>query len=101
MLEEETQHFPRPVRPSWIGVGAGGTAARPRVAAAMNVPVFGDRPPAAVGKDGAGIGMPAGQPSAKDLRCTRRFGGLLKNSVAVVRVHCGVAIAMENDGRHG
>jgi hypothetical protein len=29
------------------------------------------------------------------------LGGLLKNSVAVVRVHRGVAIAMENDGRHG
>ena len=54
MLEEEAQHFPRRVRPSRIGVGAGRTAAQPRVAGTMNVPVFGDQP-APVGKDGAGI----------------------------------------------
>ena len=101
MREEEAQHFPRRVRSSRIGVGAGGTASRPCVAGTVNAPMFGNCPPARVGKDGTGIGMPAGHPSAKDLRCTRRFGGLLKNSVAVVRVHRGVAIAMENDGRHG
>src|ERR1700688_2619828 len=75
MLEEETQHFPRRVRPSRIGVGAGGTAARPGVAGTMNVPVFGDRQPAPVGQDGAGIGMAVGDASAKHLRCrARRFG---------------------------
>src|SRR6202051_435229 len=101
MLEEETQHFPRRVRPSRIGVGANGTAARPRVAGTMNVPVFGDRPPAGVGKDGAGIGMAVGHPAAKHLRCrTRRFGELLENPVAVVGMHRGVAIAMENDRRY-
>jgi hypothetical protein len=59
MLEEETQHFSRRVRPSRIGVGPGGTAARPRVARTVNIPVFGDRPPAGVGKDGAGYPNPA------------------------------------------
>ena len=59
------------------------------------------RPPR-VGKDGAGIGMAVGHSSAKHLRCrTRRFGGLLENPVAVVGMHRGVAITMENDGRHG
>src|SRR5262245_23341826 len=83
--EEETQHFPCRVWPSRIGVGAGGTAARPGVAGAMNVPVFGDHPAALVGNDGASVGMPVGHPSAKHLRCwTRRFGGLLENAVAVV-----------------
>ena len=62
MLEEEAQHFPRRVRPSRIGVGAGGTASRPGVAGTVNVPVLGDRPPARVGKDGAGIGMPVRAP---------------------------------------
>ena len=57
MREEEAQHFPRRVRASRVGVGAGGTASRPCVAAAMNVPVFGNHPPARVGKAGAGIGM--------------------------------------------
>src|SRR6202035_1940469 len=102
MLKEETQHFPRRVRPSRIGVGAGGTAARPRVAGTVNIPMFGDRPPAPVGKDGAGIGMAVGYASSKQLRCrTRGPGGLLENLVAVVGMHRGVAIAMENDGRHG
>jgi hypothetical protein len=31
---------------------------------------------------------------------TCRLDGLLDNPVAVVRMHRGVAIAMENDGRH-
>src|ERR1700688_4755470 len=102
MLEEETQHFPRRVRPSRVGVGAGGTAARPCVAGTMNVPVFGDHPPAPVGKDGASIGMAVGHSAAKHLRCrTRGFGGLLENPVAVVGVNRGVAIAMENDRRYG
>src|SRR6202035_3096487 len=34
---------------SRIGIGAGGTAARPRMSRTMNVPVFGDRPPVSVG----------------------------------------------------
>jgi hypothetical protein len=87
VIEEETQHFPRRVRPARIGVGAGGTAARPGVAGTMNVPVLGDRPAAPVGNDGASVGMPVRDPSAKHLRCrTRRFGGLLENSAAVVRM---------------
>src|SRR6478735_6786091 len=95
MLEKETQHFPRRIRTSRIGVGAGGTASRPCVASTMNVPAFGDRPPAGVGKDGAGIGMAVGHSAAKHPRCrTRRFGGLLENPVAVVGMHRGVAIAM-------
>ena len=57
MFEEEAQHFPRRVRASRIGVGAGGAAVRPRVAGTVNVPVLRDLAPAAVGKDGAGVGM--------------------------------------------
>ena len=70
MREEEAQHFPRRIRSSRIGVGAGGTASRPCVAGTVNAPMLGNCPPARVGKDGTGIGMPAGHPSAKDLRCS-------------------------------
>src|SRR5882724_130539 len=101
MLEKETQHFPRRVRASWVRVGAGGAASRPGMAGTVNAPMLGDRLSPGVGKDGAGVGMSVGHPSTKHLRCgTSRVGGLLKNSVAVVRMHRGVAIAMENDGRH-
>src|SRR6185437_12619118 len=61
-----------------------------------------DRSSSGIGKDRAGIGMPVGHPSTNNLRCrTCRVGGLLENSLAVVRMHRGVAVAMENDGRHG
>src|SRR5450755_4546611 len=101
MLEKEAQHFPRRVRPSRIGVGAGGTASRPGVAGFVNVPMLGDYPSTGVTKDDVGIGMPVGHPSTTHLRCrTRRVSGLLENSVAVLWMHRGVAIAMENDGRH-
>ena len=102
MREEEAQHFPRRVRASRVGIGAGGTASRPCVAAAMNVPVFGNHPPARVGKAGAGTGMAVSHSSAKHPRCrARRFGGLVEYPLAVVGMDRGVAIAMENDGRHG
>src|ERR1700692_3719113 len=100
MPEEEAQHFPRRVRSLRIGVGAGGTASRPRVTGTMNVPVFGERPSASVSEDGAGIGVTVGYARSKHLHGrTRRFGGQLYNLVAVVGMHRGVAIAMENDGR--
>src|SRR3984957_12450422 len=101
MLEEETQHFFARVRPLRIGVGTGGTTSRPGVAGTVNVPMLGGCPAARVGNDGAGIGIPVGYPTAKYLRRrTLRFGGLLDNSVAILWVHRGVAIAVENDGRH-
>src|ERR1700733_13486852 len=101
MLEEETQHFFARVWPLRIGVGTGGTTSRPGGGGPVNVPMLGDCPAARVGNDGACIGMPVGYPTAKYLRRrTLRFGGLLDNSVAILWVHRGVAIAVENDGRH-
>ena len=102
MIEEEAQHFPRRVRPLRIGVGAGGTASRPGVAGTVDIPVLGDRR-ARPRRSGS-----CGYRHARRVlvpRCTFVFvsslRGLLDNSVAVVRMHGGVAIAMENDGRHG
>src|SRR5271156_1668056 len=101
MIEEETQHFSARVRPLRIGVRTGGTASRPGVAGTVNVPMLGDRPAARADNDRAGIGMAVAYSTAKYLRRrTLRFGGPLHNSVAVLRVHRGVAIAVENDGRH-
>lgn len=67
MLEEEAQHLPRGVRPSRIGVGAGGAASRPSVSRAMDIPLFKDCPPARVAMDRAGIGMSSGYPTAMHL----------------------------------
>src|SRR5271163_2278758 len=98
MLEEETQHFSARVRSLRIGVGTGGTASRPSVAGTVNVPMFGDRPAARVGNDCAGIGTPAGHPTAKYLRRQiLRFGRLLDNTVAVLWVYCGIVITVENN----
>jgi len=54
MLEEEAQHLPCGIRPARIGVGAGGTAARPGVAGAVNIPMLGDGAPVRIGKVRAG-----------------------------------------------
>jgi hypothetical protein len=100
MLKEETQHFPRCVRPPRIGVRADRTAARPCVASSVDVPVLKDCTPARVGMDRAGIAMPSSYPSAMHfLLRARLFHGLLKNMIAVAWMHCNVAIAVKNNGR--
>jgi hypothetical protein len=40
VIAKEPQHFPSRVWPSRIGVGAGGTAARPSVASSMDAPLL-------------------------------------------------------------
>src|SRR6185437_1609342 len=101
MLEEEAQHFPRRIRPVRVGVGPGGTAARPCVSGAIDVPVFGDFPTSRVAPNGASIGMTVGYPSVKYLRCrSRRSDVLLDNLIGILRMHSSVSTAMENDGRH-
>ena len=64
--------------------------------------MFGNRPTGPVDQDGASIGMAVGYASAKYRRRRPRCpGGLLDNLVAILWMHRSVAIAMENDGRHG
>ena len=60
MLEEETQHFPRRIRPPRIRVGARGTAPRPSVSSPMNRPLFAHPSPGGIGVDGAAVGMSVG-----------------------------------------
>jgi hypothetical protein len=40
VIAKETEHFPGRVRPSRIGIGSGGTAARPSVASSMDAPLL-------------------------------------------------------------
>src|SRR6476619_4807723 len=100
MLEEETQHFPGCVRTSRIGVGARRTTSRPCVSSSVDVLVLKDSAPTRVGMDRAGIGMPSKYPPAMHvLLRAGRSDRLLKNLIAIVWMHSGVAIAVKNNGR--
>jgi hypothetical protein len=63
VFEEEAQHFPRGVRSSLIGEGAGRAAPRPRVCGSMDFPMLKDCAAARVGMDRSGIGMSSGDPT--------------------------------------
>ena len=99
VFEEEAKHFPRGVRPSRIGVGAGGTASRPSVSGAMDFPVLKHRPPARVGMDGAGKSMSSRRPTAMYFLLQLRSSSLRNDMVAVTRMHCVVLVPMKDDGR--
>lgn len=102
MPEEETQHFPRCVRSLRISVGAGGATARPRVAGAVDNPVLQNFAPAHIDMDHAGIGMASRYlPTVHLFLRSRRTDGLFKNLGAIVWMHRGVPVAVENDSRHG
>src|SRR6266851_75728 len=100
MLEEETQHFPRGVRSSRVSVRGSRAASRPCVSCSVDVPVLKNSASARIGMDRAGEGVSSGYPPAMHLllraRCSHR---LLKNMIAVVWMHCDVAITVKNNGR--
>src|SRR5258707_9385353 len=102
VLDEESEHLPRGVGPPRIGVGAGGTAARPGMAGSVDDPLLEDRPPARIDMDRAAVGVPAGHPTV--LHCCLHIRGhgvprLRDDLIAVARVHRGLLIAMEHDRR--
>ncbi len=100
MLEEETQHFPRCIRSVRIGVGAGGAASRPCVSGSVDFPVL--QASAGIGMDGAGVVMSSRYPSSMHpLFRARAADGLPDDSIAIVRTHRGVAIAVEDNRRDG
>src|SRR5882757_555047 len=102
MREEETQHFPRRVRSLRIGIGARGAASRPCVSGAVDIPVLQDFASIHVAMDRAGIGMPARDLSAVQLFLRARLAdGLFENLTTIVWMHCGVAVAVENNNRDG
>src|SRR5579862_8561933 len=102
MLQEEAQHLPRGIGPARIGVGTGGAASRPCVTGTVDLPLLEDGAPARVDMQRAGIGVSARNRSTMhlDLR-TRRSLGLGNDMIAVARMHRGIGIAMEDDGRNG
>src|SRR5271157_1912442 len=63
VLKEEAEHLPRSVRPSRIGEGPGGAAARPCMAGSMDNPLLEDRLSACIGVEGAAVSMPPGRPA--------------------------------------
>src|SRR5271156_711368 len=99
VFEEETQHLPRGVRSSGIGVGAGGAAPRPCVCGSMDFPVLKDCAPARVDVNRAGIGMSSGDLTMMH-RLSRVHGSYRPRDdmIAVAGMHRGVAIAVKNDG---
>ena len=95
VFEEEAQHFPRGVRSSRIGEGAGRAAPRPRVCGSVDFPVLKDCAAARVGMNRSGIGMSSGDPTAMH-RLSRVCGSHRPRDdmIAVARMHRGVAIAV-------
>ena len=106
MLEEETEHLARGIGPLRIGVRAGGAAACPGMASALDHPVLKDRLTSSVGMWRATVA-----PSAGCLALLRRRRGLQTGGsgtaglgddlVAIARIDGRVLVAMEHDRRHG
>src|ERR1700722_8579352 len=98
IIEKETQHFLRCIRPLRIRIGPGRTASGPGVAGAVDIPVLQDLA-SAVGVGGSGIAMPSRNlPAMHLLLRLGRSDDLFDSLGAVVGMYGGVAVAMENDG---
>ena len=103
MFEEEAEHLARGVGPPWIGVGAGGAAARPGMARSVDDPPLENRHPARVGVEDPAVGVPAGNLAA--LHSRRQAddlgrGRLRDDLFAVAGMHRGVLVAVEHDRRN-
>ena len=100
VIAKETQHFLGCIRPSRIGIGTGGTAARPSVASSVDAPLLQDCLPVRIGMDRAGIGMAARHLPATHFRLpVRGSHGTGDDMIGVSGMHYGVTIAVKNDGR--
>src|SRR5579871_1188036 len=72
------------------------------MASIVNTPLLRNHPPVDISKDATGKGVPMGHLAVKDLLCRNsRSCRLPDDLVAVIRVHRGIAIAMEDDRRRG
>jgi hypothetical protein len=68
----------------------------------VDIPVLEDAAPGRVGMDRAGIGVPIRySPAMHLLLRVRRSHKLLKNLIAIVGMHRGVAIAVKNNVGRG
>ena len=97
MLEKETQHFLRCIRPLSVRIGSRRAASGPGMACAVDIPVLQDIA-FAVGVSRAGIPMPSRNlPAMHPLSRLCRSDSLFDNLGAVVGMHGGVAVAVENN----
>ena len=102
MIAKEPEHFLRCVRPSRVGVGAGGTTARPGVTSSVDAPLLQDCLAIGISMARAGIGMATGHLPATDSRLpVRSSHGMGDDMIGVSGVYYCVAIAVKNDGREG
>src|SRR6266496_3843292 len=100
MAEEKANHFATCIGPSWIGVTTQGTAPRPSMASSVYLPPLEYRAPPCINVEGSGVGMSSGYPTAMHVRLHARNNiRLCDDVIAVARMHGGVAIAVEHDGR--
>src|SRR5882724_4338249 len=100
MLEKKTKHFPCCVRSSRIGVGARRATSGPCVSGSVDIPVLQHSASTRVAQDRSSVGMPSRYlPAVHLLLRARPSHRLLKNLIAVVWVHCSVAITVKNNGR--
>ena len=103
VIEKEAEHFSRRIRSLRIGVGTGGTAARPGMTGAVNDPLLENGVAARIAVDGAGVGATAGDPAVLDrYSCIggQRFLQLGNDLVAVAGVHCRVLVTVEHNRRY-
>src|ERR1700752_1200187 len=99
MLEEETQHFPRCVRPLRIGVGARRAASRPCVSGSVDGPVLKDSATVRVGINRARLGMPSRYSPAMHLLLPNGHSRvLLTDLIAIVRMNRRIGIAVKDNG---
>src|SRR5712675_1399882 len=101
MPEEKTQHFPRSVRSLRIRVGARRATPRPCVGGTVDIPMLQNFTSAGIGMDSTGVFVASRYlPAMHSLLRARHTDGLFKNLTAVVGMHRGVAVAVENDSGH-
>ncbi len=99
MIQKESQHFLRGIRPVSVRIGSGGASSRPGMACAVDIPVLEDRA-LAVDVGRSGIFVPSRNLPAMHLLLRHdRSDRVFSNLNAIVRMHGGVAIAVKNNGR--
>ena len=101
-LKKEPHHFGRCVRTPRVAVRAGATATEPRVAAAMDKPVFKQQLPGCVTVEGPRKGVTTRRLALLGLNSSALTAfpvrGTGKGVDAIARMNSPVAIAVEHDG---
>ncbi len=102
MLKKEANHLAAGVRTTRLSVRPIWTSPRPSMTEFMEKPLLYDRFVRRIGINRIRIANPAGNSPVRD-RGSHLFScaGMGSDLLAIDRMHCFVAIAMEDDRRHG